>query len=82
VDDALNVLKFTHKAGSKPVEKVIRSAVANATQKGDVDVDNLIIKKAFVDDGPTMKRFRPAPMGRAMEVRKRTSHITIQLSEE
>ena len=82
VDEALNILRFTHKAAAKPIEKVLRSAVANASVRGDVDVDNLMVKKAIIGDGPTMKRFRPGPQGRAMEVRKRTCHISIFLGEE
>src|ERR1700733_10619596 len=64
--EALNILRFTKKRATHHVEKVLRSAIANAEQKSEnLDVDRLVVSKAFVDDGPRQKRIRPAPMGRA-----------------
>jgi large subunit ribosomal protein L22 len=81
VGEALNKLQFTPKKAAVLITKVINSAVANASQRPDVDVDQLYIKKAFVDGGPTLKRWRPRAMGRAYIIRKRTSHITVVLDE-
>lgn len=81
VEQALQTLQFTQKRGAKVVSDLIRSAVANADQKGKIDVDTLFVKKIFVDGGMTLKRFRPMPMGRAGKIRKRTSHITVVLDE-
>jgi large subunit ribosomal protein L22 len=81
VGDALNILAFTKKAPAKIVAKLVKSAVANADQIKNVDVDNLFIKQITVDQGPTMKRFRPRAMGRATVIRKRMSHITVVLEE-
>ena len=82
VDEALHILSFTRKKASRPVAKLIRSAVANADQRGDVDVDNLYIKRIHVDPGPTFKRYRARAMGRVGRILKRTSHITVVLDEE
>lgn len=83
VAEALNILAYISKAASKVVEKVLKSAVANAQEsKGVKDIDTLVIKHAFVNQGPTLKRFRPRAMGRASRIRKRTSHITVVLSDE
>jgi len=81
VEQALRTLQFTQKRGAKVVSDLIRSAVANADQKGKIDVDTLFVKRIFVDGGVTLKRFRPMPMGRAGKIRKRTSHITVVLDE-
>jgi len=81
-EEALNILTFTKKAAAKILIKLLKSAIANATQKKTVDVDRLYIKKITVDQGPTMKRFQPRALGRATMIRKRTSHITIVLDEE
>ena len=81
-DEALSLLQFTPKRAAKTVETVLRSAISNAEQKADVNVDNLYISRATVDGGPMLKRYRPAPMGRAVRVLKRTSHITIELDEK
>lgn len=83
VGEALSILKYIKKRkASKIVEKVLRSAVSNAQQKNpQVDVDNLFITKAYVDEGPRLKRYRPAPFGRAHRILKRMSHITICLKE-
>jgi large subunit ribosomal protein L22 len=75
-------LAFSRKASGKIVNKLLKSALANADQLGTIDVDRLFIKRIFVDEGPTMKRFRPRAMGRATRIRKRTSHITVILDEE
>jgi large subunit ribosomal protein L22 len=82
VNEAYSILKFSKRAATEPVEKTLRSAVANAQQKADteggyLDVDDLIVREAFVDEGPTMKRWSPRAMGRATPIMKRTSHITI-----
>lgn len=81
VEEAINKLKFTPKKAAGIFSKVINSAVANASQRPDIDVDSLYIKTTFVDGGPTMKRWRPRAMGRAFMIRKRTSHITVVLDE-
>ena len=81
VGDALSILKFMPQHASKVVEKVLRSAVANAEQKNIPDVDRLKVKTAFVDQGPTMKRVMPRAMGRANIIKKRSSHITLVLGE-
>ena len=80
-EEALNILSFTKKAAAKIILKLLKSAVANATQKKNIDVDRLFIKKITVDQGPTMKRFQPRALGRATTIRKGTSHITIILDE-
>jgi len=84
VGEALTILRFSEKKkASLIVEKTLRSAVANAQQKApDVDVDNLVVAKVYVDEGPSWKRIRPAPMGRAFRILKRTSHIHIYLDEK
>ncbi|MBS3818681.1 50S ribosomal protein L22 [bacterium] len=84
VGEALTILNFSkRKRASSIVEKALRSAIANAQQKkSDVDVDNLFVSKIFVDEGPQMKRFRAAPMGRAVRILKRTSHVNIYLEEK
>ncbi len=79
--EAMEILKFTPKKAARLVHKVVASAVANAEQRADVDVDTLFIKKIFVDEGPTLKRWRPRAMGRATRILKRTSHITVVLDE-
>ena len=80
VQDADNILHFTNKHAAKDLEKLLKSAIANAENRDEpMDVDRLYVKEVFVDGGPSMKRFRPAPMGRAYRVLKRQSHITIKL---
>lgn len=81
VGEALAVLAHTPKAASPVVEKLVKSAMANAEHNLNLDVSNLKISKVFVDEGPTLKRFRPRAMGRASRINKRTSHITVILSE-
>ena len=82
VADALNMLSFTPQKGGKILKKLIGSAVANAEQNSDVDVDKLFINKIYADEGPTMKRFRPRAMGRASRILKRSSHLTVILNEK
>ncbi len=82
VDKAITTLRFMPKKGAGILRKVIESAVANATQDDQMDVDNLYVKKIFVDGGPSLKRIRPRAMGRATGIIKRTSHITVVLDEE
>ena len=77
--EALTVLKFAPQAASEPVAKVLASAIANAEHNFSLDPDTLIVSRAFVDEGPTLKRFRPRAQGRAYRIRKRTSHITIEV---
>src|SRR3954452_14474531 len=77
--EALSVLKFAPQAASEPVAKVLASAIANAEHNFSLDPESLIITRAFVDEGPTLKRFRPRAQGRAYRIRKRTSHITIEV---
>ena len=81
-EEALAVLKFAPQSASEPVYKVVASAVANARHLAERDsrrlgVEDLVIAEAYVDEGPTLKRFRPRAQGRAFRVRKRTSHITV-----
>jgi large subunit ribosomal protein L22 len=78
-EEALAILQFAPQAASEPVAKVIKSAVANAENNLDLDPETLWISKAYVDEGPTLKRFRPRAQGRAYRIRKRTSHITIEV---
>ncbi len=80
--DALVTLQFAPQAASEPVGKVVASAVANAVNNHQMREDELIISAAFVDEGPTMKRIRPRAQGRAYRVRKRTSHITVIVSDD
>src|SRR5512141_3091280 len=80
--EALSMLKFMPQHASRVVEKLLRSAIANAEQKNIADVDRLKITSAFVDQGPTMKRVMPRAMGRANIIRKRSSHITLVLGED
>ena len=82
VDDALTILQFTPKKGSRLINKTVRSAVANAENTQMMDVDNLMIKTILVDEGPRLKRFQPRAMGRATRILKRTSHITVVLAEK
>ncbi len=77
--EALDILRFDPHAASTPVAKVVASAVANAENNLDLDPETLWISKAYVDEGPTLKRFRPRAQGRAYRIRKRTSHITIEV---
>jgi large subunit ribosomal protein L22 len=75
--EALSVLQFAPQAASEPVYKVLASAIANAENNERLDPDSLLVAEAFVDEGPTLKRFRPRAQGRAYRIRKRTCHITV-----
>ncbi|PYV28696.1 MAG: 50S ribosomal protein L22 [Acidobacteria bacterium] len=80
--EAISVLRFTKKRVSSQIEKILRSAIANAEQKSEtVDVDRLIVSKAYVNEGPRAKRIRPAPQGRAFRYQRRMSHITVVVEE-
>ena len=78
-DQARAILKFAPQAASEDVLKVLESAIANATHNANLDADTLVVSRAVVDEGPTLKRFRPRAQGRAYRIRKRTSHITIEV---
>ncbi|GKU84951.1 MULTISPECIES: 50S ribosomal protein L22 [Bacillaceae] len=82
VGEAVSILKLTPKAASPIVEKVLKSAIANAEHNYEMDINNLVVEQAYVNEGPTLKRFRPRAMGRASQINKRTSHITIVVSEK
>ena len=81
VEDAVNILSFTSKKAALVVKKAINSAAANATENFGMEEDNLFISKIYVNEGPTLKRFRPRARGRATRIRKRTSHITVFVSD-
>jgi large subunit ribosomal protein L22 len=81
--DAINILRTTNKRIAPSVEKVLRSAIANAENRhNDVDVDKLFVTEAYVNEGPRMKRVRPAPMGRAYRYQRRTSHIIVKVGDK
>lgn len=80
--EAVAILRHTPKAASPIIEKVLNSAVANAEHNFSLDPNNLIVSEVFVNHGPIMKRFRPRAMGRASRINKRTSHITLVVSEK
>lgn len=82
VGEAVAILRHTPKAASPVVEKVLKSAVANAEHNYELDINNLVVSEIFVDEGPTLKRFRPRAQGRASAINKRTSHITVVVSEK
>ena len=82
VESALNILKFMPQKAAGILEKVIRSAVANADQNSDIDIDRLVVRNIIADQGPTLKRWRARARGRATRILKRTSHITVVLDEE
>lgn len=84
--DALQILHFTKKRAARDIEKVLRSAIANAERKAEdagepLDVDHLFVSRCFVNEGPRWKRLRPAPMGRAFRYQRRTSHVVIAVEE-
>ena len=81
VDDALEQLRFSNKRASRTVEKLVRSAAANAKGQFNASEESLYVKEAFVDKGPTLKRWRPRAQGRATRINKCTSHITVVLEE-
>ena len=81
--DAVNILNATNKGITGVVEKVLKSAIANAENRSqDVDVDRLFVSEAYVNEGPRQKRIRPAPMGGAYRYQRRTSHIVVKVSEK
>ncbi|MGD9679274.1 MAG: 50S ribosomal protein L22 [Vulcanibacillus sp.] len=82
IGEALAILRYTPKAASPIIEKVLISAIANAEHNYKMKADNLVVSEAYANQGSTMKRFRPRAMGRASRINKRTSHITIVLSEK
>jgi large subunit ribosomal protein L22 len=84
INHALSALQFSRKSVARDVAKVLRSAVANAQQKEDFggDVERLFVSKCHADNGPSMKRVRPAPMGRAFRIVKRTAHLTVEVVEK
>jgi large subunit ribosomal protein L22 len=83
VEEALNILRFTRKSCAKDLEKLLRSAVANAENKeASADVDELVVSKIYVNEGPREKRVQPAPMGRAYRIQKRKAHVTVHVSDE
>ena len=81
VDEALAIIKFTPKAASEILEKLLKSAIANAENNHGMNRGNLIVSEIYANQGPTLKRIRPAAKGSAVRIRKRTSHITIKLKE-
>ena len=82
VNTAMAILKHTPKAACEPLEKLLKSAVANAENNHNMDKNNLYVAECFVCPGPTMKRIRPRAQGRAFHILKRTSHVTIVLKEK
>ena len=80
-DEALAIVKFTPKASSEVIEKLLKSAIANAENNHGMNRGNLIVSEIYANQGPTLKRIRPAAKGSAVRIRKRTSHITIVLKE-
>ena len=81
MQDAFAILKFTPKVGAEAIEKVLKSAVANAENNFDMNEDNLYVSEAYVDQGPTLKRIHPRSRGQAFKILKRTSHITVVVAE-
>ena len=82
MDEALNILRFTPKKGAKILADVLTSAIANAENNHNLDRENLVVAKAWANDGPTMKRIRPKAKGSAYPILKRTSHIGVTVTEE
>lgn len=83
VDEALSILRFMKKHSAKDLEKLLRSAIANAENKEtSVDTDDLVVSKIYVNEGPREKRVQPAPMGRAYRIQKRKAHVTVHVSDE
>ncbi|MCL2383242.1 MAG: 50S ribosomal protein L22 [Oscillospiraceae bacterium] len=81
VDEALTIIKFTPKAASELLEKLLKSAIANAENNHGLNRGNLIVSEIYANQGPTLKRIRPAAKGSAVRIRKRTAHITIVVKE-
>ena len=82
VSTAINTLRFMNKSGSREFFKLVVSAVANAEDKGESDVENLVITKVTVDQGSTLKRWRPRAQGRGTRIEKKTSHVTLEVSAQ
>ena len=82
VGEAIAILRHTPRAASPVVEKVLNSAIANAEHNYEMDANNLVVSEVYVNEGPTLKRFRPRAQGRASQINKRTSHITIVVTEK
>ncbi|MEN1968940.1 50S ribosomal protein L22 [Lentibacillus sp. N15] len=82
VGEAIAILRHTQRGASPVVEKVLNSAIANAEHNYEMDTDSLVISEAFVNEGATLKRFRPRAQGRASKINKRTSHITVVVTEK
>ncbi len=82
VDEALAIIKFTPKASSEILEKLLKSAIANAENNHGMNRGNLIVSEIYANQGPTLKRIRPAAKGSAVRIRKRTCHVTIVVKEE
>ena len=82
IGEALSILAYTNKAATPIVEKVLKSAIANAEHNFDMNIENLVVTEAYVNEGPTLKRFRPRARGRASRINKRTSHVHIVVSEK
>jgi large subunit ribosomal protein L22 len=82
IGEAVAILRLTPKVATEAVEKVVKSAVANAEHNNKMNVDELFISEIRVDEGPTLKRFRPRAQGRASRINKRTSHIVVTVSEK
>lgn len=82
VGEAIAILRLTQRGASPVVEKVLKSAVANAEHNYELDTENLIVSEAFVNEGATLKRFRPRAQGRASKINKRSSHVTVVVSEK
>jgi len=80
--EAIAILRHTPRAASPIIEKVLNSAIANAEHNNNMNVESLVISQAYANQGPTLKRFRPRAMGRASRINKRTSHITLVLTEK
>ncbi|RIX47881.1 50S ribosomal protein L22 [Paenibacillus nanensis] len=82
VGEAIAILRHTPKSASPIIEKLLNSAIANAEHNYQLDVNKLVVSQVYANQGPTMKRFRPRAMGRASRINKRTSHITLVVSEK
>jgi len=82
VQEALDILRFSPQAAAQPLFKVVASAAANAENNLDLDRDTLVVAAAYADEGPTLKRIRPRAQGRAYRIRKRTSHITVEVESQ
>jgi len=81
VEDAIDLLQFTRRSGARELRKLLQSAVANGEQRGGVTVEGLVVHRVTVNPGPVLKRYRPRSMGRVNMIRKRTSHISVELKQ-